>query len=319
MTPIVSRFDASTTALGAVDGLSLAGKRALVTGGASGIGLEIVRALVASGANVMIADIDRAASSFALKSLKDSYSGAEIEAVALDLGSLASVRVLAAELLRRSDPLHILINNAGIMACPMTLSADGHELQFAVNYLGHFLLANLLAPLLEREAPSRIVSVSSIGHRRSDIDYEDPDFERRPYDRWVAYGQSKTACALLATGLTGRYAARRVTCNAVNPGGSHTGLMRYLSDEEMRQQGWVNPDGSPPGRWRDPAVAAATSVWAATGPELDGVGGLYLENCRSADRWSPENPMTGVRDYAVSPVNAERLWAMSERMTGMRP
>ena len=307
--PITSRFDATSTAMDVVRGLVLAGKTAIVTGGAAGIGLEIVRALASAGCAVVIADRDVATAGRAV--------GPGVSVERLDLASLKSVREFAERALSRHERIDILINNAGVMACPLAYSSDGHEMQFAINYLGHYLLARLLAPALERAAPARIVSVSSTGHRRSGVYFDDIDYRRRPYDRWEAYGQSKTACALLAVALAEHLASRGVTCNAVNPGGTMTGLQRYLSQDELRELGWIDDAGKPPARWRTPAQCAATSVWTATAPELAGRSGLYLEYCRQAAPWHADRPMEGVKEYAQSSENARRLWDISGAMAGL--
>jgi NAD(P)-dependent dehydrogenase (short-subunit alcohol dehydrogenase family) len=305
-----SRFDAAATARDVVAGLDLHGRVALVTGGGGAMGREIGAALVAAGATVVLADVDAVP-------LREAAAVTGAEAAMLDLASLAAVRSFAATWDR---PLHMLVNNAGVMACPERRTDEGHELQFGVNYLGHWLLATSLLPALERAAqgqgePARIVSVSSIAHRRSDIHWDDMDYRARPYERWEAYGQSKTACALLAIAATDRLRERGAVCNALNPGGAFTGLMRHLSDEELRANGWLDADGRPPARWRSAAQCAATATWAATASELRGIGGLYLEECREAEPANPDKPMQGVLPHARSVPNAHRLWEISEAMT----
>lgn len=313
---IVSAFDATSTAADVVRGLDIAGKAALVTGGGSGIGLEITRALAGAGARVTIADIDEAGAAKAVAAIRAEHPGAAVDALPVDLGSLASVRECAARFAATTPRLDILINNAGVMAPPLKRTADGHELQFGINFLGHFLLARLLEPALAASGGARVVSVSSIGHRRSDVNFEDPDYLSRPYERWEAYGQSKTACALLAVDLNARLAPHGGSANAVNPGGSMTGLQRYLSDDELRALGWIDADGKVLARWRSPEQCAATSVWVATAPELAGIGGRYFENCAEAGPWRPESPMEGVHAYALSPANAARLARLAEGMVG---
>ena len=308
-----SRFGSRSTALEVVKGLDLAGKTALVTGGGGGIGLEIARAFAAAGAAVVLADIDVARAQAGAAAILASTGNDRVTVAPLDLASLRSVRNFSVAFLASQPCLDILVNNAGVMACPLSYTEEGHEMHFGLNYLGHFLLATLLTPALAKAAPARVVSVSSIGHRRSDIVYEDIDFRHRPYDRWSAYGQSKTACALLAVAYTQHMRDRGVTCNAINPGGALTGLMRYLTKEELLAQGWIDEKGAVPERWKTPAQAASTSVWAATAPELQGKGGLYFEDCRQAQPWCPEKPMAGVHEYALSQNNAERLWRLSEQ------
>ena len=315
--PIASSFDAASTALDVVRGLRLDGKTALVTGGASGIGLEIVRALASAGAEVVIADREAALAAQAAAELAAALPGARIAVEAVDLSSLTTVRLLAARFLEKRDRLDMLVNNAGIMACPLGYSADGHEMHFAVNYLGHYALAVLLHGALKRAGSARVVSVSSIGHRRSPVVFDDIDYRRRPYERWEAYGQSKTACALLAPAITAQWGADGIVCHAVNPGGSMTGLQRFLTTDELRALGWIDESGRAPARWRTPAQCAATSVWAATAPELGATSGLYLENCQVARPWRKEEPMAGVHDYATSPDLAARLWRVSQAMAGL--
>ncbi len=297
------RFDAASTASEVVAGLDLRGRRALVTGGAGGMGREVAQALRDAGAEVAAADVEPVV-----------LPG--IRALPLDLASLAAVRRFAADW--GTAPLDMLIANAGVMACPLTRSADGHELQFAVNHLGHFLLAALLRPALaeaaQRHGEARIVSVSSIAHRRSGIHFADIDYRARPYDRWEAYGQSKTACALFAVAANARFAADGITCNTLNPGGAFTGLMRHLSHAELRAQGWLDENGQVPARWRSAAQCAATATWAATAPELRGLGGRYFEECREADPWDPAQPMRGVQPHALDPATADRLWEVSDAM-----
>ena len=310
--PVTSAFDASSTALDVVAGLDLSGRRALVTGGAGGMGREIAHALASAGAHVVIADVDEAP-------LREASDALGLPAMRLDLASFAAIQRFAQAWRGEHDRLDMLVANAGVMACPLARSADGHELQFAVNYLGHWLLARELLPSLaeaaDRQGEARIVSVSSIAHRRSDIVFDDIDYRARDYDRWEAYGQSKTACALFAVAATERLAAQGVTCNALNPGGAFTGLMRHLSPEELRAQGWLDENGQVPSRWRSAAQCASTATWAATAPALRGIGGLYLEECREAEPWDAAQPMRGVQPHARNPATAHRLWELSEALT----
>jgi NAD(P)-dependent dehydrogenase (short-subunit alcohol dehydrogenase family) len=307
-TPIRSAFDETTSASDVVHNIDLRGKVALVTGGSSGIGLEIARALAKAGAELIIGDIDTAAAEAAVAGIAANNASRRVSAGRLDLGDLASISDFASAVLEAKPKLDILINNAGIMASPLGYTRSGHELQFGINYLGHFYLATLLLPALAEASAARVVSVSSIGHRRSDVNFDDIDYRQRAYDRWDAYGQSKTCCSLLAVALTETQRELGITANAVNPGGSMT------SQEELRAQGWLDAEGNVPARWRSPAQCAATSVWAATGKELEGIGGLYLENCQQAEVWRPEKPMQGVKPHALSRDNALRLWELSRLM-----
>lgn len=311
---ITSRFDATTSAAEVVRGIDLHGKTAVVTGGGSGIGLEISRALAGAGAEIVIGDIDDAKSAEGMADIRAGNPKARISAAHLDLGDLASVREFADKLRDAHPRIDLVINNAGLMAPPLGYTKSGHELQFGINYLGHYLLATLLLPALAEAQGARIVSVSSIGHRRSDVNFDDIDYRTRPYDRWEAYGQSKTSCALLAVALTETQRSHGITSNAINPGGSMTGLQRYLTQDELRAQGWIDDNGNVPSRWRSPAQCAATSVWVATAPELATRGGRYFENCNEAGPWRAEEPMKGVKPYALSRDNALRLWDVSKRM-----
>ena len=311
---IHSAFDETTTAAEVARTVDLAGKTALVTGGAAGIGLEIVRALAEAGAEVFIGDIDTAACDAAIADIRAGQPGLRVSAGRLDLGDLASVHDFARSFLEARPKLDILVNNAGIMAPPLGYTRSGHELQFGINYLGHYALSTALLPALAKAGAARVVSVSSIGHRRSDVNFDDIDYRTRPYDRWEAYGQSKTACALLAVALTETQRERGITANAVNPGGSMTGLQRYLTQEELRALGWLDEHGNVLARWRSPTQCAATSVWAASATELAGIGGRYFENCNEAGPWQREKPMEGFMPHALSRDNALRLWDLSQRM-----
>ena len=311
---ITSAFDETTAASDVVHGIDLGGKTAIVTGGGSGIGLEIARALAHAGAEVFVADIDHAKSEAGVTAIRGDDADVRVRTCQLDLGDLASVRDFAQSFLDTRAPLDVLVNNAGIMAPPLGYTKSGHELQFGINYLGHYCLTTSLLPALSKASQARVVTVSSIGHRRSDVNFDDIDYRARAYDRWEAYGQSKTCCALLAVALTETQRERGITANTVNPGGSMTGLQRYLSRDELEAVGWVDQSGKLPAHWRSPAQCAATSVWAATGRELDGVGGLYLENCNQAGPWRAEEPMKGVKPYALSRDNALRLWDLSRTM-----
>ena len=308
-------FDRNTTALHVVENIDLSGRVALVTGGGAGIGLSTATALASAGAKVTIADINLAASEQAAAVIRQTHPGAVVDVLHLDLGSLAQVRAFADTFRSREQKLDILVNNAGIMACPQATTVDGHERQFGVNFLGHYLLTRLLEPLLRASGQARVVCVSSIGHRRTDIHYDDIDYRTRPYERWEAYSQSKTACALLAVALDTLWRDKGIRSNTLNPGGSATGLHQYLDDEERRRLGFIDDAGKQPDRWRSPDQCAATSVWLACAPELEGVGGRYFEEFAEAIPWRAEDPMRGVRPYAIAPDNALRLWSVAAAMT----
>jgi NAD(P)-dependent dehydrogenase (short-subunit alcohol dehydrogenase family) len=312
-------FDRTTTATEVVRGLDLSGRTILVTGGGAGIGAATAGALAGAGARVIVADINDVVSRETIAEHLRRNPGARIDFLQLDLGSLDSVRRVASDLREQIDTLDVLVCNAGLMACPLAHTVDGHERQFAVNFLGHYLLARLLEPSLARASAARVVSVSSIGHRRSDIVWDDIDFRRREYDRWSAYGQSKTACSLLAVAIDHLWRPKGIRSNTMNPGGSNTGLHQFLTDDERRRQGFLDNANKVPDRWRSPEQCAATSVWLAVGTELEGVGGRYFEGFAEAPAWDERDPMKGVRPYALSQDNSMRLWRVAAGMVGLEP
>ena len=297
-----------------IAGHDLTGKDAIVTGGASGIGVETVRALASAGARVVLAARNQAQADEVAADIRSTTGSGNVEVGMLDLASFASVRAFVADYLAKSRPLHILINNAGVMATPFGHTADGFETQFGTNHIGHFALTTGLLPALKSAGNARVVALSSIGHRRSDIVWDDINFERREYDPWASYGQSKTANALFAVGFTQKHGADGITANSVMPGGIMTGLQKHMKDEEKRALGWIDENGVPNPRFKTPEQGAATSIYAAVSPDLDGVGGKYLEDCAIAKPWSQDAPMSGVLPYALDPASAERLWALSEEM-----
>jgi NAD(P)-dependent dehydrogenase (short-subunit alcohol dehydrogenase family) len=316
---ITSPFSTFSTAREVAAGHDLTGKSAVVTGGATGIGIETARALAAAGAEVTLAVRNAEAGAAAAADIKRTAKAGKTTVGPLDLSDLASVRAFAAEWGRA--PLHILINNAGVMACPQSYTRDDLEMQIGTNHFGHYLLSVLLAPALmnggqDQGRPARLVELTSIGHRRSDVDFDDPHYRTRPYEKWQAYGQSKTANALFAVGFHQRFKDKGVTANSVMPVGIMTPLQRHLTREEMIGMGWMDEAGNLAQGFKTPEQGASTSVWAAVGPELEGASGLYLENCAQAEPWSAQAPMAGVMDYALSPDSAERLWALSVATTG---
>ncbi len=307
-------FGARSSALEVIAGHDLRGREAIVTGGASGIGVETVRALATAGARVVVATRDRAKAEGVAATLREETGNRAIEAATLDLASLASVRAFVAEYLASDRALHFLINNAGIMATPLSYTEDGFESQFGTNHMGHFALAVGLLPALRAAGKARVVALTSSGHRRSDVHFEDLNFRERPYEPFLGYGQSKTANALFAVGLTARYASDGITSNAVMPGGIMTGLQKHLSREFMTRAGWIDESGAVNARFKDPGQGAATSIWAAVAPELEGVGGLYLEDCAIARPVTDANAMRGYMPYALDPERAARLWRVSEEL-----
>ena len=316
---IRSRFGAFTPARVVAGDHDLSGRNVIVTGGASGIGYETAKALAAAGADVMLAVRDRSAGEKAAVAINEAIGADNVVAGTLDLASLASVGSFVDAW--GDQPLDVLINNAGVMATPLLRTAEDLELQIGTNHFGHFVLAvGLTRALLnaaEDERTARVVALSSIGHRRSDIHWDDPNYLSRPYDKWEAYGQSKTANSLFAVGYNARFEEHGITANAVMPGGIMTPLQRYLPKEEMVAMGWMDDEGNVREGFKTPEQGASTSVWAAVGEELEGIGGLYLEDCAEAAPWSKDNPMKGVMPYAIDPEAADRLWALSEEITGV--
>jgi NAD(P)-dependent dehydrogenase (short-subunit alcohol dehydrogenase family) len=304
-TRITTPFTAESTAAEVVAGIDLAGRRVIVTGGASGIGVETARALAGAGAEVTLAVRDTGAGERAAEDIVATTGNKEVLVAPLDLADQSSVRSFAAGW---EGPLHILVNNAGVMAPPLTRTPEGWELQFATNHLGHFALATRLHRALAAAGGARIVSVSSTGHLNSPVIFEDIHFREREYDPWQAYGQSKTANVLFAVEATRRWAADGIVANALMPGAIRTNLQRYITDEQLRamraRMGGADPV------WKTPEQGAATSVLVATSPLLDGVGGRYFEDCNEAGPHQP-GTRTGVAGYAVDPEAATLLWQVS--------
>jgi NAD(P)-dependent dehydrogenase (short-subunit alcohol dehydrogenase family) len=305
-------FGAESTAAEVLAGIDLTGKLALVTGGYSGIGLETTRGLVDAGARVIVPARRPETAREALAGLDN------VEIDELDLGDLDSVRAFAERFLATGRRLDLVITNAGIMACPETRVGPGWEAQFGTNHLGHFALVNRLWPAVAEGA--RVVALSSRGHFYSPIRWDDVQFEHG-YDKWQAYGQAKTANILFAVQLDKLGADRNVRAFALHPGGIMTPLQRHLPREEMIERGWIDENGTVLAKFKTPEQGAATTLFAATSPQLDGLGGLYLEDCDIAELapegegWSPT--ASGVQSYALDPEQAERLWTLSAELTGV--
>jgi NAD(P)-dependent dehydrogenase (short-subunit alcohol dehydrogenase family) len=308
---IGSGFGARSTADDVLHGIDLTGRVALVTGGYSGLGLETTRALVKAGARVVVPARRPDSAREALDGLP------RVEVSGLDLGDLESVRAFADGFLASGRTLDIVIGSAGIMACPETRVGPGWEAQFATNHLGHFALVNRLWPAIE-PGGARVVSVSSRGHHASGIRWDDVHWERG-YDKWEAYGQAKTANVLFAVHLDRLARDRGVRAFSLHPGGILTPLQRHLPRQEMVDRGWIDERGAPlnPEGFKTPQQGAATQVWAATSPRLDGMGGVYLEDCDIAEPAPDDDARTGVKDWAVDPGQAARLWELSARLTGV--
>ncbi|QWT20038.1 SDR family NAD(P)-dependent oxidoreductase [Bacillus sp. NP157] len=321
-TPIPSGFNAASTAADVIAGLDLTGKNAIVTGGYAGLGLETARTLRDAGARVIVPARDMAKARKAL----DGEAG--IDVLPMDLADPASIDAFARQVLDRGEALHILVNNAGVMACPLERDARGYERQFATNHLGHYQLTARLWPALRRAKGARVVAVSSRGHRYSPVVFDDVHFERRDYDPWLGYGQSKTANILFAVGADARGKADGIRVFSLHPGAIVTDLARYMSVDDMRNFGAIDDEGKPvvdlARGMKSVAQGAATSVWAATSPMLDGKGGLYLEDSDIAPMLDDATVaaedlrnLHGVRPYAIDPDAADALWELSEKETGV--
>src|SRR5471032_832306 len=313
--PINSGFGAHTTAQQALDGADLSGEIAIVTGGASGLGLETTRALASAGATVIVAARvpDR---------VRQALAGiARVELAALDLLEPASIAAFAQSFVDSGRALHILINNAGVMAAPLERDGRGYETQFSANHLGHFQLTAQLLPSLLKADGARVVALSSRGHRYGGVDFDDPNFERRAYDKWQAYGQSKSANALFALELDRRGAAHGIRAFSVHPGRIiDTGLARHLSNDELRAAGVLDEHDRvrADSGCKTVEQGAAITVWCAASASLQGMGGVYCEDvdiARAVDADSTED--FGVRPWATDPEAAQRLWAVSETLAGV--
>jgi NAD(P)-dependent dehydrogenase (short-subunit alcohol dehydrogenase family) len=316
-------FGATSTTDDVLSGVNLKGKRILVTGVSAGLGVETARALAAHGAQVVGAARNLGKAEVATTQVRSAAAagGGSFEMVALDLANLKSVRTCADALLAKGEPFDVVIANAGVMATPFGHTVDGFETQFGTNHLGHFVLVNRIAPLIR--AGGRLVNLSSAGHRFADVDLEDPNFERTPYDPFVAYGRSKTANILYAVAFDRRHRPRGIRASAVHPGGIHTELGRHLGPshtqtmvEQINKQ--LAAEGKPPYQWKTIPQGAATSVWTAVVASPEEIGGSYCENCHVgrvvADKVTISVVSEGVRRYALDPANAEALWNKSEQM-----
>ncbi len=313
-------FGATSTTDDVLADIDLSGHVAAVTGGTGGLGLETGRALAAHGAHVVLAGRDADKLAAAQAAIRDQHSDASIETLVLDLTDIASCRVAAMSLLTTNDRLDLLINNAGVMCTPFGRTPSGFETQFGVNHLGHMAWTVPLLDLLSRSAtadsPSRIINLSSAGHRFGDIDLEDPNYEHRPYDEWEAYGQSKTANVLFSVELERRVGPLGVRSAAVHPGGIHTDLGRHMTPEVLTQLqariAQTNPDGD--FSWKSIPQGAATTVWAATTPVLAARAGVYCEDCGVAEVSDDPTASAGVQSYAVDLQRAATLWDRSMEM-----
>ena len=308
-----SGFGAKSEPSEILDGINLSGKTAIVTGGYSGIGIETTRALSEAGANVIIPARRTEEAMVALDGIipKDHI-------FEMDLSDLDSIKRFT-DLVKSNLSLSILINNAGIMACPESKTSNGWDLQFAVNHIGHFVLTHELIDSMDQSSGARIINLSSTAHKFSGICWDDIHF-LNSYDKWVSYGQSKTATSLFSIELDRRLKDKNIRSFAVHPGGIFTPLQRHLQQEEMVAMGWLNEDGSlselAKAGFKSSTQGASTSLWAATSSQLDNKGGLYCENCDVANLagGSPEERYFGVRDWAVDSDEAKKLWHSTEKL-----
>jgi len=318
-------FAATSTTDDVLSGVNLKGKRILVTGVSAGLGVETARSLVAHGAEVVGAarDLNKAKAATEQVSKAAAANGGSSELIELDLANLKSVRACADQLLAKGDAFDVVIANAGVMATPFGHTADGFETQFGTNHLGHFVLVNRIASLIRDGG--RLINLSSAGHRYSNVDLEDPNFERTTYEPFVAYGRSKTANILFAVAFDKRHRDRGVRAAAVHPGGIKTELGRYVEPGRLEKViGEINQQlaaqGKGPFQWKSIPQGAATSVWAAVVAPADEIGGRYCENCHVGNVVPDDATITavseGVRGYAVDVKTAEALWKKSEEMVG---
>lgn len=311
----MSDFGEASTTDEVLAGKDLSGKTVFITGGNSGLGQETGRAMAAKGAHVVLAGRDSAKLDTAVAAIKAEQPDANLETIICDLGSLGSVRTCGTEANARFEKIDLLINNAGVMACPMGHTADGFETQFGTNHLGHFALTKHLMQLVEAGQDKRIVNLSSRGHHFAPVDFDDPHFERREYDPWISYGQAKTANIVFSVGLEQRFSERGIHAYAVHPGGIQTNLGRHLTEEMIAALMDRVTRGSGEFDWKTIPQGAATQCWVATADELAGTGGVYCEDCHVAEM-DDASSAGGVRSYALDPANADRLWALSEELTG---
>ena len=315
--PIQSGFNSKSASSDVLKGTNLEGKLAIVTGGYSGIGLETTKGLIAVGADVII---PAKRPDVASKNLKGIVPNKNI--IEMDLANLNSVRKFTESINENFNKLDILINNAGIMACPETRIGNNWECQFAVNHIGHFLLTKNLMPMMKDVDGARFISLSSSAHALTGILWDDIHFHHQPYDKWMAYGQSKTASSLIAIEFNEKMKNYGVSGFAVHPGGIITPLQRHLPKEEMVALGWMQEDGSPTelvkNFFKTTNQGSSTSLWCATNEKLNGIGGVFCEDCDVAKRKSEiEESMQryfGVADWAIDLKEASKLWDMTEKM-----
>lgn len=312
-----SGFGVRSTPSEVIAGVDLFGKLAVVTGGYSGLGLETTKGLAEAGADVIIPARRPDHARGVLAGLGDTAGTITVDE--MDLGDVASAGGFGQRITDGNRSVDILINNAAIMACPETRVGDGWEAQFATNHLGHYVMTNKMWPALAADGGARVVALSSTGHKLSDIRYDDIHFTSK-YDKWIAYGQAKTANSLFAIHLDALGAEHGVRAFAVHPGGIMTELQRHLPKEEMIAMGWMDEAGNINDLFKTSEQGASTSIFAATSPQLDGIGGVYCEDADIANLEDPDNAMGrffGVKPYAIDAANAAKLWDVSAAATGI--
>jgi NAD(P)-dependent dehydrogenase (short-subunit alcohol dehydrogenase family) len=302
-----------TTTDEVIQGIDLTGRAALVTGASSGLGAETARVLASAGAAVTMTARDIPKVEAVAEEIR-AATGATVDVGELSLDRPDSVRAFAKQWLADHDVLHLLINNAGVMACPQARTAEGWEMQFATNHLGHFLLTSHLLPALRAGAPARVVNLSSAGHRFSPVNFDDVHFDSHPYDKWVSYGQSKTANVLFSIELDRRYQNDGIRAFAVHPGAIMTELGRHLDADDIQTLQSRAPKGGM--KFKRVPAGAATQVWAATSPELEGKGGLYCEDTHVAGPRQSEDSAEGYLPWAMDAEAAAKLWTLSEETLG---
>jgi Dehydrogenases with different specificities (related to short-chain alcohol dehydrogenases) len=322
----MSRFGNSTTTDEILEGVDLTGRRVVITGAASGLGRESARALAAHGASVTVLARSAERAAGAVAEVEALVPGAAVEPGVVDLADLSTVRAFADAHLATHDAVDVLINNAGVMACPFGRTVDGFEMQFGTNHLGHFLLTALLSPALLRGTSPRVVTLTSAGHSRSDVDLTDPNFETTEYSPWIAYGRSKTANALFARELARRGAPRGLLSFSVHPGGIATDLGRHLTDDLMNDMAaFAKARAASHAKageevksgfvWKSIEAGAATQVWAATAPELAAHNGAYLADC-GLGVVGADPGVNGFQPYLLDDDHAAALWDLSETLVG---
>ncbi|HKB90935.1 MAG TPA: oxidoreductase [Opitutaceae bacterium] len=312
--PLISGIGPRTTAEEALAGHDLRGKIAIVTGGHAGLGLETTRVLSNAGATLVVGSRDTGKAQIAVAKMRN------VEVSQLDLASPSSIDRFADRFLGSNRALDLLINNAGIMAAPLTRDDRGYEMQFSTNHLGHFQLTARLWDALKKSGDARVVTLSSRGHMFSEVNFDDPNFNQRPYDKMAAYGQSKSANSLFAVELDKRGQEHGIRSFAVHPGGILTDLVRHMTEEELRAAGIYRENGvlKVPERFKTIEQGSATTIWCAVSPQLSGKGGVYCEDCDIAQLVPADHkPLNGVRPWAVDKRAAEALWSLSEKLTSI--